>query len=78
MALKKQGSPSKLKVVKNAGFKLDENYLAQMILDQWPNKQLTIDQLHLALKSIGVVNYSSDDLSILLSRLKAIGFSINK
>jgi hypothetical protein len=78
MALNKKGSPTKIKVVKNAGFSLDPNYLAQMILKQIPEKTLTIDQLHSALKSIGVSNYSSDDMNVLVDRLQAIGFSISK
>ena len=77
MALNKRGSPNKLQVVKNAGFTLDPNYLSEMILKQVPEKKLSVDQLHSALKSIGVVNYSSDDMNILLERLKAIGFSIS-
>lgn len=78
MSLSKYGSPNKIKVVKNAGFSLDPNFLAEMILKQIPSKKLTMDQLHSALKSIGVVNYSSDDLSILMDRLQSIGFSISK
>jgi hypothetical protein len=78
MSLSKYGSPNKIKVVKNAGFSLDPNFLAEMILKQIPAKKLTMDQLHSALKSIGVVNYSSEDLSILMDRLQAIGFSISK
>ena len=78
MALKKQGSPSKIKIVKQSGFSLDPNFLAEMILKQIPSKKLTVDQLHSALKSIGVNNYQADDLSILMDRLQAIGFSIQK
>lgn len=78
MALRKHGSPSKLKVVKNASFAIDPNVLAEMISKQWPDKKLTMDQIHSGLKSIGIVNYSSEDLSILLHRLQAIGFSVIK
>jgi hypothetical protein len=76
MALNKRGSPNKLQVVKNASFSLDINFLAEMILKQIPEKELSIDQLHSSLKSIGVINYSSDDMNVLIERLKAIGFSI--
>ena len=78
MSLSKRGSPNKIQVVKNAGFSLDPNFLAEMILKQIPEKKLTVDQLHSAIKSIGVVNYSSDDMAILMDRLQAIGFSISK
>lgn len=77
MALNKRGSPSKIQVVKNAGFTVDPNFLAETILKQIPEKTLTVDQLHSALKSIGVVNYSSDDMNILIQRLKAIGFTVS-
>lgn len=78
MALSKKGSPNKLKVVKNAGFSIDPNFLAEMILKQVPSKKLTVDQLHSALKSIGVNNYSSDDLNILIDRLQSSGFDLSK
>jgi hypothetical protein len=76
MALHKRGSPSKIQVVKNAGFTVDPNFLAELILKQVPEKKLTVDELHSALKSIGVVNYGSDDMNILIERLKAVGFTI--
>lgn len=78
MAVNKRGSPNKIQVVKNAGFSLDPNFLAEMILKQIPAKTLSLDQLHAALKSIGVMNYSSDDMNILMDRLQAIGFKIAK
>lgn len=78
MALKKQGSPTKIKVVKNAAFAVDVNALAERFLKDWPNKKITMDQIHNSLKSIGIINYSSDDMSALSSRLQAIGFSISK
>jgi len=78
MALNKRGSPNKLEVVKNASFSIDPNFLAQMILKQVPSKKLTVDQLHSALKSIGVNNYSSDDLNILIERLQSSGFEVSK
>lgn len=78
MSLSKHGSPSKLKVVKNAGFSMDVNALAQQFLKQWPNKQVTMDQVHNGLKSIGIIDYQAEDFSELLSRLQAIGFTISK
>jgi len=79
MALNKRGSPTKISVVKkNAGFTVDLNFLAEMILKQVPEKSLTVDQLHSALKSIGVINYGSDDMNLLIKRLKAIDFTILK
>jgi len=76
MALSKHGSAAKISIIKNAGFTIDNNFLAEMILKQIPEKKITMDQLHSALKSIGVVNYGDEDMSILIDRLTAIGFSI--
>lgn len=78
MALQKHGSPTKIRVIKNAGFTISENFLAEMILKQIPSKKLTVDELHDALKSIGIVNYSSDDMNKLISRLRATGFTVLK
>ena len=78
MALHKKGSPTKIKIVKQSGFSIDPNFLAEMVLKQWPDKKLTIDQLHAALKSIGINAYQADDMSVLVDRLSAIGFSITK
>lgn len=78
MPLNKIGSPHKLQVVKYSGFSVDPNFLAQTLLKDWPNKVLSIDDLHSALKQIGIVDYSSDDLSVLISRLEASGFKVTK
>lgn len=78
MSLSKKGSPSKINVVKKASFSISENFLAEMILKQVPSKKLTVDQLHSALKSIGVNNYNPDDLNVLIDRLHAAGFSVSK
>ena len=78
MALHKRGSAVKIKVVKNASFTVDSNYLSEIFLKQWPEKKVSVDQIHSALKSVGIINYGSDDLSILMNRLQAIGFTISK
>ena len=78
MALKKQGSPTKIKLIKNAGFTVDSNFLSELFLKQWPEKKVSVDQIHNALKSVGISNYQADDLSILMNRLQAIGFTISK
>lgn len=78
MPLHKKGSPTKIKVVKNAAFAVDINALAERFLKDWPSKKITMDQIHESLKGIGIVNYSSEDMSILTSRLQAIGFSVIK
>ena len=78
MALNKRGSPSKIQVFKNAGFIINVNYLSEMLLKQWPDKKITTDQLHSALKSIGIDNYQAEDMSELMGRLQPIGFVVSK
>lgn len=78
MALTKIGSPQKINVTKSSSFVMDPNYLAQMLNTQWKDRNITQDQLHAGLKSIGVDSYSAEDMSILMERLLAIGFKISK
>jgi len=78
MSLSKKGSPVKIKIVKQSGFSVNPNYLAEMLLKQWPDKKLSVNSLHEVLKSIGVDNYGSEDLSELMNRLQAIGFQVTK
>lgn len=78
MPLSKIGSPSKIRIVRQSGFTMDVNALAEQFSKQWPNKQATVDQIHSALKSMGTINYQSEDFSELTNRLQAIGFTISK
>lgn len=73
--LTKQGMPSKIKIVKTS-FKMDANMLAQMIKDQWPDKSISTSQIHESLKSIGILEYSSDDMDNLISLLSGVGFVV--
>ena len=76
MALNKTGSPVKLTVMKQSAFEVDLNLLASMLKEQWPDKTLTVNDLHEALKSIGIVEYKAEDMQELAGRLQAIGFII--
>jgi len=74
--LNKTGSPTKLTVVKQGAFEVDLNLLASMLKEQWPDKTLTVNNLHEALKSIGIVEYKAEDMQELIGRLQAIGFVV--
>jgi hypothetical protein len=79
MSLKKIGTPVKMILVeKSSAFALDINMLASLIEKKWTNKKITLNQLHEALKSMGVSNYLSEDMGELVSRLQSIGFEISK
>ena len=77
MSLKKTGFPVKLEIIKKGSFSINENVLAEKFLQNWPNKQITVDNIHEGLKQMGIDNYSSEDLSGIMNRLQAVGFSIN-
>jgi hypothetical protein len=74
--LNKKGSPQAIKVIKKASFTIDENFLAEIILKQVHTKKLSVDQLHSALKSVGVDGYDADDFNVLVDRLQSSGFDV--
>jgi hypothetical protein len=76
MALNKTGSPTKLSVIKQSAFEVDINMLASLLLDQWQTQTISLNQLHEGLKSLGIINYSAEDMQELVGRLQAIGFTI--
>ncbi len=76
--LKKYGSPHKIEVLKEGALAFDVNILSKMILDKWPNKKMTLDELHEAVKSVGIMNYSAEDMDNLINRLQSVGFHIEK
>jgi hypothetical protein len=78
VALKKIGSPQKITVIKRSSFAIDVNYLVALIEKQSPTKAVSLDQLHNAVKSIGILSYTAEDMNSLVSRLQAVGFKITK
>lgn len=76
MALRKIGSPVKLTVTKKSSFSINENVLAERFLQDWPSKSLTVDNIHEGLKQMGISGYQAEDLSSLINRLQAVGFSV--
>jgi hypothetical protein len=76
MSLTKFGSPQKLNIVKKSAFEVDLNLLASMLKEQWPDKNISVNALHEALKSIGIISYKAEDMQELVGRLQAIGFAV--
>jgi hypothetical protein len=75
--IKKYGTNSKItKVIKDSAFALDPNLVAKQLIDKWPNKKISLDQLHEAVKSIGVLNYESKDMTDLVGLLQSAGFTV--
>jgi hypothetical protein len=78
MALKKIGSPVRIKLIKESSFAMDINVLTALIEKQSPTKAVSLDQLHNMVKSIGILSYTAEDMSSLVSRLQSVGFKIAK
>lgn len=74
--LNKIGTPTKISIIKQSAFEVDLNLLASMLKEQWPDKNITVNALHEALKSIGITEYKAEDMQELIGRLQAIGFSV--
>ena len=74
--LKKTGAKVKVEVIKQSGFSLDPNLIADKLDEKWPGKKISVDQLHEAVKSIGVIDYSDDDMSDLVGLLQSMGYSV--
>ncbi len=74
--LKKTGVAVKIKIVKSSGFSLDPNLIASELDKKWPGKKISLDQLHEAVKSIGVIEYGQDDMSHLVELLQSTGFTV--
>jgi hypothetical protein len=79
MALKKIGSPEKINVVGlNGALSLDPHLAAKRIKETWTAPTITIDQLHEKLKSLGVVDYSSEDMSKIINLLNSTGLKVQQ
>jgi hypothetical protein len=76
--LNKIGTPQKINIVKQSAFQVDLNVLATILRDKWPDKSLSVNELHEALKGLGVIDYQAEDMQTLVGRLQAIGFKITE
>lgn len=76
MPLNKIGTPSKLQVVKQGSFEVDLNVLASIISEKYPEKKLSLGDLHEVLKTLGVTDYKAEDMQDLVGRLQAVGITV--
>ena len=76
MALRKIGSPEKIKVVKESAFAFDPNIIVKEIQKKWPNSEISTDQVHEAVKSLGIVDYATEDMNEVLRLLDSVGISV--
>ncbi len=79
MALKKIGSPEKIKLVNvESALAFDPHLVVKKIQESWTNPTITIDQLHEKLKSMGIVDYQQDDMTEIINLLNASGLTVQK
>ena len=76
MALNKIGSPQKIVVVKQGAFAYDPNLIVTKIKETWDQPTMTKDQLHEAIKSIGITDYSPEDMAGVIGLLNSSGITV--
>ena len=77
MPLNKIGSAVKITKIESS-LALDPNIVVKEIEKSWKTRRMTIDELHEAVKSMGVVDYADEDLSAVIELLKSMGFEITQ
>lgn len=75
MAIRKIGSPEKIRQISNS-LTFDINLAVKKIKDAYNKPNITMDELHEALKALGIVNYSSDDMSEVMRLLQSVGITV--
>ena len=78
MPLNKFGAPAKIKVLKKGDLSFDPNILVKEIKDTWGQRPITIDQIHEAVKALGVVDYNSEDMNAVINLLQSSGVPVEK
>ncbi len=77
--IKKVGTPQKIsKIIKNTGFGIDPNLIVKKLKDNWTESSISLNQLHELVKSLGVVDYTSDDMSHVVELLQSSGITVTE
>jgi len=74
--IKKIGSPEKIRQV-SSSLTFDINLAVKKIKDSYNKPTITMDELHEALKALGIINYSSEDMSEVTRLLHSVGIAVN-
>lgn len=77
MALNKIGSAGKITKIE-ASLALDPNIVVKEIEKSWKTKEMSIDDLHDAIKSMGIIDYDTEDLRAVMELLQSVGFKISQ
>lgn len=76
MSLNKIGSPEKIRVIKDGALAYDPNLIAKKIKETWKQPTISKDQLHEAIKSLGIINYNPEDLTQIINLLNSSGIAV--
>ena len=76
MSLKKVGAPIKLQLVKKSALAFDPNLFVKKIVETWGKHPITIEQIHEAGKSIGIIDYNSEDMDNIVNLLQSSGVDV--
>ena len=77
--IKKVGTPQKIsKIVRETGFSLDPNLIVKKLKDTWKEPKISLNQLHELVKSLGVGDYTSDDMNHVVELLQSSGITVTE
>jgi hypothetical protein len=74
--LKKIGSPERIKVVKMSALAFDPNLVVKHIKETWKQSTISKDQLHEAVKALGIINYNPEDITEVINLLNSSGVTV--
>ncbi len=77
--LQKKGYPEKIVQVisnKTGTLSFDPNLLVKLIKDKLNQPEISLDQLHEATKSAGVIDYTSEDMNHVIELLQSSGITV--
>lgn len=76
MTLNKVGTPIKIQLIKHGAMAFDPNLFVKKIVEIWGKKPITIDQIHESTKSMGIIDYNSEDMSNIIHLLESSGIDV--
>jgi hypothetical protein len=75
MSIKKIGSPQKIHTI-TASLGFDVNLAVKKIKDATPKPSITIDEIHEALKALGITTYTAEDMQNITNLLPSVGLKV--
>lgn len=75
MSIKKIGSPQKIHTI-TTGLSFDLNLAVKRIKDATPKPSITVNEIHEALKAMGITTYTADDMKEITNLLPSVGLKV--